>query len=518
MKNRHSWKVFIASSTDAVADGVTEQLVEALTAAGMTPKRWDAGSVFPAGGATIDSLLSVYEWADAAIFILHCDDLQVRSYRSKSPQPMTYVIGRDNVLFEYGLGIMALGKERCFGLYENRVRQISDLAGITNETYAYHETNSESLVRSCKNLSNSVREKLDAPSKIENGSIKIISSPTLWDGSESPYPPQGWNQRALYIGKEGARSWLQLASSEAYMPRHTAGQQNVALSNLCEKINPMPGIVVSLGCGDARTDKAVLHRLSKRTNKLIYLPVDLNETLVRNAIQQIRNIGVSVPVGFQCDFEDDGPVFLSRELSIYPKWPKLITLLGGTFTNLDESLLGFLDRIRNMLHDDDHFLFDATIQGVEYSTELDINVRAAGHSDIERDRVKERQWLVAHAVARLWGKSISDIVEHYDKVVDVVAEPDGEIEGTSTIITKVRLEELHKLVTHSTAFGYKSKRTLHEDRVYTMRRFNEKSLLDFIENQGFEVVNRSYFDQSKIARHEKLLDMGYFLCRRTRTT
>ena len=168
------------------------------------------------------------------------------------------------------------------------------------------------------------------------------------------------------------------------------------------------------------------------------------------------------------------------------------------------------------MHEDDHFLFDVTIKGSGYNVEEDINVRAEGDSTIGRDKVKERQWLVAHAVARLWGKSLPDVLHNYESVVQVCAEPDGEIPSATAIVTKVKVESLDSLSTHSTAKGYKSPRTLHEDRVYTMRRFQAAELLDFVEAQGLAVVNRETFADSQFSRHKDLLDMGYILCRRAR--
>lgn len=91
---------------------------------------WSQG-VLGLSGGTLDSLCKAAAEFDFAILILTADDLvQKRGVQGNSP--------RDNVLFELGLFMGALGRDRTFGVYrrDQRPDLPSDLAGITLADFA----------------------------------------------------------------------------------------------------------------------------------------------------------------------------------------------------------------------------------------------------------------------------------------------------------------------------------------------------------------------------------------------
>ncbi|XXX76399.1 TIR domain-containing protein [Sorangium sp. So ce134] len=91
---------------------------------------WSQG-VFGLSGGTLESLCSAIRDFDFAVLVLTPDDLvQKRSQTVNSP--------RDNVLFELGLFMGALGRERTFIVYcrDEPIGLPSDLAGVTAATFA----------------------------------------------------------------------------------------------------------------------------------------------------------------------------------------------------------------------------------------------------------------------------------------------------------------------------------------------------------------------------------------------
>jgi hypothetical protein len=94
------------------------------------PTPWTA-DVFAPGTFTIEGLLKQVEIADFALFVFAADDIV--KLRSKK----LYAV-RDNVLFELGLFLSKLGRDRCFFLLPRDVAKFrlpSDLLGITPLTY-----------------------------------------------------------------------------------------------------------------------------------------------------------------------------------------------------------------------------------------------------------------------------------------------------------------------------------------------------------------------------------------------
>lgn len=119
-------KVFIASSSESLS--ITKAISSNLDHDyEVTP--WSSGS-FTLSSTTISELVSKSSTTDFAIFVFQPDDL-TESRGMKAP------VVRDNVLFELGLFIGAIGVKRCFIVKPRGVelKLPSDLLGLTLADY-----------------------------------------------------------------------------------------------------------------------------------------------------------------------------------------------------------------------------------------------------------------------------------------------------------------------------------------------------------------------------------------------
>lgn len=114
---------------------------------------WDQG-VFNLSETSIESLLSILEASDFGVFVFTPDDyLTIRGKKDLTV--------RDNVLFELGLFIGRLGKERCFIVVpDNKEFHLpTDLIGLT--TAKYEAVRSDGNIHAgAGSASNKIREKV----------------------------------------------------------------------------------------------------------------------------------------------------------------------------------------------------------------------------------------------------------------------------------------------------------------------------------------------------------------------
>jgi len=97
---------------------------------------WSQG-VFGLSQGNLESLVNALDKFDFALLVLTADDL-VTSGENSSPAP------RDNVLFELGLFMGGLGRDRTFIVYDRtiRLRLPTDLAGVAAATFEPHTNGS----------------------------------------------------------------------------------------------------------------------------------------------------------------------------------------------------------------------------------------------------------------------------------------------------------------------------------------------------------------------------------------
>lgn len=121
--------LFVGSSSEGLRIAQTVQvLLEPICEVTL----WTQG-VFGLGQGTLESLVMAIPDFDFAVLVLTADDLRVS-------HGAAYPVARDNVLFELGLFIGGLGRERTFILYDRTMPPMlpSDLAGVTAVTFAPH--------------------------------------------------------------------------------------------------------------------------------------------------------------------------------------------------------------------------------------------------------------------------------------------------------------------------------------------------------------------------------------------
>lgn len=121
--------VFIGSSSERLA--VANKLQQLLDRAAEC-EVWNQG-VFSLGSLTLEALTAARHKFDFAVLVLDVDDTAVSRGDAKS-------IPRDNVIFELGLFMGALGRDRTFIVYDrSRPPDLpSDLVGVTVATYQPH--------------------------------------------------------------------------------------------------------------------------------------------------------------------------------------------------------------------------------------------------------------------------------------------------------------------------------------------------------------------------------------------
>ena len=126
---RENIRVFIISSVEGL--DVARAVQNAFAHDRFTTILWTDG-VFRIANYTLESLEDEIDRSDFAIAIAHSDDIM--ESRGKSwPAP------RDNVIFELGLFMGRLGKQRAILMEprDERVKLPSDLAGITTIPYRF---------------------------------------------------------------------------------------------------------------------------------------------------------------------------------------------------------------------------------------------------------------------------------------------------------------------------------------------------------------------------------------------
>ena len=117
-------------------------------------KIWNQGLLGP-GKGTLESLVNIAGDFDCAILVITPDDVvESRGERVKAP--------RDNVLFELGLFIGKIGRERTFVVCDRgtKMKLPSDLAGVTVLTFHGHADGNlqASVGAACTQIENRMRQ------------------------------------------------------------------------------------------------------------------------------------------------------------------------------------------------------------------------------------------------------------------------------------------------------------------------------------------------------------------------
>src|SRR4051812_3252851 len=130
-------RIFIGSSTERLE--IAYAIQESLDHDAQTTV-WTQG-IFKLSSSALDSLINSLDNFDFAVFVFHPDDVtQIRQ--------SSYETVRDNLIFELGLFIGKIGKDRVFFLVPRDVHKLhlpTDLLGITPGTYDNTRTDNNLL-------------------------------------------------------------------------------------------------------------------------------------------------------------------------------------------------------------------------------------------------------------------------------------------------------------------------------------------------------------------------------------
>src|SRR5262249_11840697 len=121
--------LFVGSSSEGLR---IAQAVQVQLDAACEVELWDQG-VFGLTQGTLESLVMAVSRFDFSALVLTAGDLTILRGHERAA-------ARDNVLFELGLFIGSLGRDRTFMLYDRTASLAlpSDLAGVTAATFAPH--------------------------------------------------------------------------------------------------------------------------------------------------------------------------------------------------------------------------------------------------------------------------------------------------------------------------------------------------------------------------------------------
>lgn len=452
---------FIASSQEAKDNGTAEAVAEALSAVKIYPIRW--WQVFKLGEATLDQLRDLSDDVDAAVLIWDADN--TLWHRGKE-----HAMTRDNCLLEYGLFVGKLGRLRTGMLVEKGVKLPSGLAGITVKMY-----NEWDQITAINELIK-VLEKNAIPTYKDVVPIKTDEAIERKILRLEPIP-FNWCSRSLYCRDEGAQNWLAISKDPEDL-LSSYGSPETALKNLwlstLKYLKPDPkniSVVVSLGPGDGRTERAILQEMIFNYQCSIrWIPVDISNGFLNCAIHKLKK-EIPIPIGIRGDFEQ-GQDFIFEEINKeikkienVPFSPILLTLIGATFGNLDEGEKSFLVRLKGELNKGDYFLFDVPIKGSQWSFEKDPRSQLAQFAD------SFKEFLCSGLAFRLGIPKERLLNTFLDRIKyePLSGEQAGEVNETNTIRIYDRDSQLTLL---------------------KFRRYSWNELLNWIENKikGFKIL------------------------------
>lgn len=194
-------RVFIGSSVESldIADGIAENLEYDAEVT-----IWRSGT-FNLSSNALDDLIKKSKNVDFSIFIFSPDDLAVMRSREK------YIV-RDNVVFELGLFIGSIGKDRCFIVKPRNVdlHFPSDLLGITPTDYEPERTDND-LVSALNYASTQIKREINEKGllslTIQQKKQQININENLAEISDSDFMVMGSLLESMNESLSGCASW-----------------------------------------------------------------------------------------------------------------------------------------------------------------------------------------------------------------------------------------------------------------------------------------------------------------------
>lgn len=174
-------RLFIASSAESlpIAEAVNVNLDHEFEVT-----VWKNGT-FKLSSTTIDDLVEKSSFVDFALFIFAPDD--VSTIRSRNEH-----VVRDNVIFEMGLFVGAIGKSRSFVLKPRDIDMHlpTDLLGVTPADYDASRSDGD-LVSATNRACSLIKAEVERQGLIDHASLseskRIIANPTRYELREQDY-------------------------------------------------------------------------------------------------------------------------------------------------------------------------------------------------------------------------------------------------------------------------------------------------------------------------------------------
>ena len=338
--------IFVASTSDNknYADKLCDELSGFDNASQITFKvqRW--WKVFSNGDITLHRLLEVSDCVDCALFILDKSDIrQSRTVESSVP--------RDNLIFESGIFVKALGRKKCYLLVEPGVTLPTDLNG---DTYGHITKDVVTVANQIKDYFQSLWDKGIFKSSDLSSEIMIISDPDIIEVS-SGHSRSDYFARMLFIGSESAKNWIKLSKSGAYLSVKNKREAQKYVNSIVQDIRGVQNLI-SFGPADGEMEKKLLRKIKEHNFINAFVPIDINSLLLQLCISKNQNL-VNIPFGINADFEGDFEI-IKRCIQKYRRQRNLFCMFGITFGNFDQLESVFLSNLNSILDGGDYFLFD----------------------------------------------------------------------------------------------------------------------------------------------------------------
>jgi len=386
--------MFIGSSTESrsIANALQENLMDDLDGFVWSQSGFDLSS------DTLTSLEGHLDTVDFAAFIFAPDDdLGIRGGK------MTTV--RDNVLFECGLFMGRLGRERTFIVRPRNAgdsqRVTGDLLGLTTALYdgSHVIASADDLRRALLPAANQIRsaarrlkarEQTSATkirrrvnSVLARGgteSIAAIADGAIYVADKRHEYPQDLRRflkngdivpsKYLYWTPQGSSHWLELCRHETYRyHRNSLKLLRKHARGLVAAVTASTGTaeidLVSVGSGDGVKDNLLLMQLSKELKPqefIYYYPVDISDTLIVEAVRGAMSRGLaSARSQFRVKALIADFVKLDQLQAFYEERPakNVFCVLGNTVGNADEDEL--MGSVANAMLDGDLVLMEINI-------------------------------------------------------------------------------------------------------------------------------------------------------------
>jgi Predicted nucleotide-binding protein containing TIR-like domain/Histidine-specific methyltransferase, SAM-dependent len=377
-------KIFIGSSRENERLAVT---LQGLLNPHMSAIVWSQ-TVFLANYGNLDNLIKATGEFDFACFLGAPEDTVI-SRGSTQGAP------RDNVLFEFGLFLGALGRDRVFLVQprSNSGKIPSDLAGIaffSHKEIDEHNPEMAALAPTALEITNYVkrigkrtvlkptgsstlrryspvleRGKIDRISNLADAALHYAKKRVGYNQSikEHLIKKEVIPELYYYITEEGAKYWMDMMSDPKYrFHNNSAKLINLFARLLPDKIFSQDGEVdldfISLGSGDGQKDHALLDELAKNSRASItYYPIDISDKLLVECIRNVftgnlDHVGVRTKavIGDFCELATLRAVYEERPA------PNVFSILGNTFGNSDEGRI--LGALRASMYSGDYLIVE----------------------------------------------------------------------------------------------------------------------------------------------------------------